>query len=94
MAIKIIIERQRDNPLDIHCPKVICDVCGQVINNVQQGYYEYEIDPFDALPTTGDIYTVHKRCSQTLHDRTPTCSFRVEELRKLTPYLAANMRLR
>jgi len=58
MSIRMVVERV--DGIDLHCPSVVCDHCGERIDNDAAGYVMWD--------TAGTIYHVHRqpRCGYAL----------------------------
>ena len=76
-----------------YCPVVVCDWCGQRIEEARQGNYEWEVDEH-GLPATGEIFFTHKQCCLAFEEAHGGRShWFASELSVLPVYLSRNLKV-
>jgi hypothetical protein len=85
MPIVIKLKKERA------CPVVVCDFCGEEIQDAKQGNAEWKFDEEKGSGAT--IFFTHKKCCHTFEQKNSGVHFGAEMLDHFLVFLANNVKL-
>lgn len=89
----IVMQLLRENNRDIYGPTVICDQCGEPIEDAKKGNTEFRVNE-NGAPVDGVIVFLHKACSRAFEDaHGGRVHWFFDELTLFPVYLATGLRV-
>jgi hypothetical protein len=76
----------------LHCPVVVCDLCGKEITDARDGNYQWKMVAAER-PGGAVIVFTHKRCCHAFEEKNRAAMWGAMEMECLPIYLGNNLRL-